>query len=114
MASDLETLVDAWHDPGAWQGMTKAGPFELPGEVAGVVALDELVLHGWDLAVATGQSFEPSMEDIETSLGFVKNFEAPRDGSLFGPIVPVPDDAPALHRLLGLAGRDPNWSPPSA
>ena len=52
MAGDLDALVDAWHDPGAWQGMTKAGPFELPGEVAGVVALDELVLHGWDLAVA--------------------------------------------------------------
>jgi len=111
---DLETLVDAWRDPEAWQGMTSAGPFELPGEVAGVIALDELVLHGWDLAVATGQSFEPSTEDIEASMGFVNNFEAPRDGSLFGPVVPVPGDAPPLHRLLGLAGRDPSWHPPVA
>jgi hypothetical protein len=28
---------------------------------------------------------------------------------LFGPPVPVPDDAPLLARLLGLTGRDPAW-----
>jgi uncharacterized protein (TIGR03086 family) len=111
VAGDLETLAGAWREPESWQGMTKAGPFEMPGEVAGLVALDELVLHGWDLAVATGQSFEPSSDDVEGALGFVKNFDAPRDGGLFGPIVPVADDAPPLHQLLGLAGRDPNWSP---
>ena len=35
------------------------------------------------------------------------------DGGLFGPPVPVPDDAPTLHRLLGAAGRDPAWTPPA-
>jgi hypothetical protein len=27
----------------------------------------------------------------------------------FGPSRPVPGDAPALHRVLALAGRDPAW-----
>jgi hypothetical protein len=37
--------------------MTEVGGNTLPGEVTGVVALDEVVLHGWDLARATGQDY---------------------------------------------------------
>src|SRR5688572_23481646 len=53
--ADLLALAEAWRDPSAWEGMTAAGGVDLPGEVAGGVALDELLLHGWDLAKATGQ-----------------------------------------------------------
>jgi hypothetical protein len=35
---------------------------------------------------------------------------ASREG-LLGPVVPVPDDAPAFDRVLGIAGRDPAWTP---
>src|SRR5688572_32408860 len=51
----LEDLAVAWSDPDAWQGMTQVGGVSLPGAVAGRVALNEVVLHGWDLARATGQ-----------------------------------------------------------
>lgn len=112
VARDLESLAAAWREPDAWEGMTSAAGVPLPGDVAGLVALDELVVHGWDIAVATGQPYAPSVEEVEAAMSFVTTFDAPRDGNLFGPVVPVPDDAPALDRLLGLTGRDPDWRPP--
>jgi uncharacterized protein (TIGR03086 family) len=113
IASDLSTLVSAWRDPAAWEGMTSAAGVPLPGNVAGLVVLDELVVHGWDIAVAIGAPYAPPAEEIDAAMSFVTSFDAPRDGGLFGPIVPVPDDAPPLDRLLGLTGRDPRWRSPS-
>ncbi|MEY2402837.1 MAG: hypothetical protein QOD38_388 [Acidimicrobiaceae bacterium] len=113
IARDLETLAVAWRDPAAWVGMTAAGGIDLPGEIAGLVALDELVVHGWDVAVTSGQPYDPPVEEIEGAASFLASFDPPRDGRLFGPIVPVPDDASPLHQLLGLTGRDPGWTPPS-
>ena len=114
IARDLDVLADAWRDTGAWQGMTMAAGVPLPGEIAGLVALDELVVHGWDIAVSTGHSYAPSSTEIEAAASFVTSFDAPRDGNLFGPVVPVADNATPLDKLLGLTGRDPAWQPPTA
>jgi len=110
----LSDLAEAWRDPAAWEGMTEAGGVKLPGEVMGVVALDELVLHGWDLARATGQPFSCDPASTDAVLAFTTESARPeraaeRDG-LFGPVVEVPDDASAFDRALGLAGRDPAWT----
>lgn len=81
--------------------MTETGGMELPGEVAGLVALDELVIHGWDLARALDAD-PASLQAVHTFLG---SFAAPRsqeDGrGPFGPVVEVPDDAPLLARVIG-------------
>ena len=110
--ADLVALAQAWRQPDAWTGMTRAGGVDLPGEVGGLVALDEIVLHGWDLAVATGHPFDVRPDLLSAVHGFVESFGADPQarGGLFGPIVDVPADAPALDRVLGLAGRDPAWS----
>ena len=94
--------------------MTQAGGVHLPGEVGGLVALDEIVLHGWDLAVATGQPFDVDPDLLTAVHGFVASFDPDpnAEGRLFGPVVEVPADAPLLDRVLGLAGRDPAWSRP--
>ncbi len=108
----LTTLADAWRVDGAWSGMTRAGGQDLPGELAGVIALDEVIVHGWDIAVASGQSFRCDPELVAAALGFVQpTVEQSPQGSpgLFGPPVPVPDGAPPLDRLLRLTGRDPAW-----
>lgn len=111
IAADLDRLAEAWRDPSAWEGETSAGGVPLTAAMAGLVALDELVVHGWDIAVATGLPYEPSASDIEGAASFVTSFDPPRDGRLFGPVVPLPDDAAPFDRLLGLTGRDPNWRP---
>jgi len=111
----LDALADAWSKPSAWEGMTEAGGVPLPGEVAAVVALDEVVLHGWDLARATGQEFNCDPASAEAVLGFTERSAQPDQAAmrtgLFGPVVPVADDAPVFDRALGFAGRDPAWTP---
>lgn len=109
----LAELAEAWNDATAWEGMTKAGGADLPGEVGGLVALNEVLIHGWDLARATYQPYEPSDAEAEAVLPIVTPSPDDPDGSgregLFGPVVHVDCDAPAFDRTLGLAGRDPRW-----
>jgi uncharacterized protein (TIGR03086 family) len=108
----LDRLGAAWADPAAYAGMTMAGPVEMPAEVAVLVALDEVVVHGWDLARATGRPYAPDDAVVLPCLSFAEGFAVPEgagDGP-FGPPVAVPADAPVLDRLAGATGRDPGWS----
>lgn len=114
----LEELAQAWRPAAAWAGTAQVGGLVLPAQVAGASAVNEVVVHGWDLAVATGQSFpgdEPALaEPLGVAYAWVRSVaEQNPDGTpgLFGPAVPVPDDAPLMHRLLGLTGRHPDWQP---
>jgi uncharacterized protein (TIGR03086 family) len=109
--SDLDELAEAWSNEDAWQGSTWVGGMHMPADVVGVVALDELIIHGWDLSVATGQAYDPAPHEVDAAIAFVSAFDAPRDGRLFGPIVDIAHDAPTFDRLLGLTGRDPSWCP---
>jgi uncharacterized protein (TIGR03086 family) len=114
MAADLSALADAWDAPDAWEGMTQAGGQELPGAMAGRIALDELVVHGWDIAQATGQRFDCEAVMLGEVEATVQQVRGGNDGDipgLFGPVVAVADDADALERVLSLTGRDPGWSP---
>lgn len=117
----LGELAEVWRDPAAWTGETRAGGVELTGDVAGVVALNELVVHGWDLARATGQEYAPDEASLGVSHAMVSAAAAeppgepgePGEGTdaLFGPAVPVADDAPLLDQVVALSGRDPGWRP---
>ena len=109
----LDELAEAWRAPDAWQGETTAGGLTMPAEEAGLVVNNELVLHAWDLARATSQPYLPHPENLEASWQFVANTPddpKAREG-LFGPRLPIADDAPLLDKTLAYAGRDPRWSP---
>jgi uncharacterized protein (TIGR03086 family) len=112
---NLTSLAGAWSEASAWTGVTHAGGLELPAEMAGVVALDEVVVHGWDLAVASGQRFACAPDLLEAAYAFVEATVAQipqgRRG-LFGPPIPVPEGATNLDRLIALTGRDPAWAVP--
>lgn len=112
LPSQLDELVAAWRDPAAWTGTTEAGGVTMPADVIGVFAVDELVIHGWDLARATEQPFE---SEPRTTAAIFALLSSAADGEgqegPFGPVVDVAADAPLLHRVLGLTGRDPSWTP---
>ncbi|WP_415954187.1 TIGR03086 family metal-binding protein [Streptomyces sp. KLOTTS4A1] len=110
LAKNLDALAEAWRDPAAWEGFTKVGGVDLPAPVAAQVAMDELVLHGWDLARATGLPYEPDAASLQIAYELVAATpEGVEREGIFGPIVPVPASAPLLDRVLGLSGRDPGW-----
>ena len=105
-------LAKAWRDPSAWEGETTVGGVTMPAAMHGGFANNELVLHGWDLAVATGQPYDVAAANLEASWQLVSGIpdDETRVG-LFGPRVPIADDAPLLDRTLAYAGRDPGWKP---
>ncbi|WP_328535938.1 TIGR03086 family metal-binding protein [Streptomyces sp. NBC_00344] len=105
----LNELVAAWRDPAAWEGETRAGGFTMPASIAGRVALNELVIHGWDLARATGQEYSADRASLGVSFGMLEPADAIGRGTAFGPVVEVPEDAPFVDRVIGLSGRDPRW-----
>jgi uncharacterized protein (TIGR03086 family) len=84
----------------------------LPGEQALRMMLWEYLTHGSDLARAIGHPWEPAPTAAEVALTGARGMmsdEYRGVGKDFGEAVPVPDDAPALERLLGFSGRDPHW-----
>ncbi|MEU5994071.1 TIGR03086 family metal-binding protein [Spirillospora sp. NPDC047418] len=106
--------AEAWRDPAAWEGATSlTGAKEgMPAGFIGGIVFVECILHGWDLAVATGR--EPAFPPGTVRAAWSQTAamaEVSRQYGAFGPEVPVAQDAPLLDRVLGLAGRDPRWRP---
>ncbi|MEV6235863.1 TIGR03086 family metal-binding protein [Lentzea sp. NPDC051838] len=97
---------------------TPMGPMMLEDHVDQVVS-DDLVLHGWDLARATGQDETIPAPDVErlwasarsVPADLMERFRTPGafgpDIEVYGPEVVVGEDAPLQDRLLGYVGRDP-------
>jgi uncharacterized protein (TIGR03086 family) len=112
---DLAALTDSWREPAARTGMTRDGGVDMPGEVAAVVVLEKLIVHGWDVAVATGQPYGGEEPALEAVRGFIAQFAGPDQGDLRGDAyrapVAVDKTAPVLDRVIALRGRDPAWSP---
>lgn len=72
----------------------------------------DLVVHGSDVARATGQSWSVD-EDEAASLHATADGwgDALHSEGVCAAAVSVPDDASTTDRLLARLGRDPHWSP---
>jgi len=109
------TLINAIRGGAGTRPLT-LGDAAMPGEMALDMILWEYLVHGWDLARATGQAWSPSTAAAVRSLGFAPTMLTPDyqgKGKAFAPAVTVAEDAPAIDRLMGLSGRNPSWQPPS-
>jgi uncharacterized protein (TIGR03086 family) len=113
LPAQLDALAAAWRAPDAWNGTTSIAGMTMPAAEVGLVATNEVLVHGWDLAVATGQPYRADPATTQACLAYgaelAANAPEMRD-QIYGPVVPVPDGAPVLDRLLGQAGRDPAWT----
>jgi uncharacterized protein (TIGR03086 family) len=110
----LDELADAWRDPAAWEGRVSAGGVEMSAPENALVALEELVLHGWDLARSVGAELRLRDEDLAKVEEFQALFGPAIESGQgpYGPPVEPVGEVGRLERVLGVAGRDHRWSPP--
>lgn len=112
---DLETLAATWAQPDAWTGMTRIAGMDAPAAMVGGTLADELAVHGWDVARATGQPYDCEPDVLAAARSFLERFTSPDALAgptvAFGPPRESPDGAPALDQVVALAGRDPGWRP---
>jgi uncharacterized protein (TIGR03086 family) len=107
--AQIAKAVQAWSDPGAWAGDRNVMGNATPAADIAAMLIMEMVLHGWDIAQATGQDYRC---DDAVAANVLQTVEAQgemfRQYQGFAATVPVPDDATALDRALALSGRDPD------
>ncbi|WP_367325517.1 TIGR03086 family metal-binding protein [Streptomyces sp. HUAS ZL42] len=114
-AARSAATATAWSDPQAWTGETSlSGSGGTPAPFVGGIVLGEWLLHGWDLAMATGQQWHVD-DELAAALyeDVAGRAELARKYGVYGPEVSVPPSAPLFDRALGLAGRDRSWKPPA-
>jgi uncharacterized protein (TIGR03086 family) len=106
--AQIARAVDAWSKPEAWQGDRNVMGSATPAADIAAMLIMEMVLHGWDIARATGQDYRCGDDLAHAVLETVQaQAEMFRQYQGFATIVPVPDDATAFDRALALSGRDP-------
>jgi len=103
----MAELRAAVHSAGALE-RTIAAPFgEVPGETfARFVAMDGLV-HGWDIATATGQAYDPPAGVVAAVDAFTRQAisDDMRDGDTFAAATVPPAGASPLVQLVAFTGR---------
>jgi len=73
-----------------------------PGRAIATISLSETVVHGWDLATATGVPYEPNPDAVATLTAFAAG---PKIEGLFADPVPVAPGAAPFVALLAKLGR---------
>jgi uncharacterized protein (TIGR03086 family) len=105
-----ELMHEAFLIPGFLDGKVET---PMMGEQTGTtivhMRINELLIHGWDLARATGQPADLPEDLAEGALILWQTRLAgrPRDRMPFAAPEPVAEDAPAIDRLAAFLGRKP-------
>jgi uncharacterized protein (TIGR03086 family) len=108
--SSAHELLEAVRTPGVLERTYTVPAGTLPGPAVVHLRTVETLVHGWDLARATGQRVPFPDELAQQELTFSRDLlgRLPEGRQPFGPSRPVADDAPAVDRLAALLGRSPD------
>ncbi|WP_028925403.1 TIGR03086 family metal-binding protein [Pseudonocardia acaciae] len=107
-AEGAAKLWTVWDDDRMLDVQVTAPWATIPGRVAVWAYLNETLVHGWDLAVATGQGSEAdadlALATLEAAAGFLP--AEPRGGHVpFAPVVEPAPGAGPTERLANWSGR---------
>ncbi len=112
-AKQIDRAVKAWSDPKAWAGEIGVMGDATPAADVAAMLIMEMVLHGWDVARATGQQYQADdalaaalLETVEAQAELFRKYQG------FADAVQVPDNATTFEKALSLSGRNPRWRPP--
>lgn len=113
IVEDCAATIGAAIRADAASSMVTMSSSKMSGDGVLAMALGEYIIHGWDLATATGQTYDAPEAAVGPAHEFLLGMVAPEyrgpESGFFDFEVEVPADASPLHKLLGFAGRDPNW-----
>ena len=93
----------------ALEGNVKAPWGEMPAGVFVFSMFQDMFIHGWDLAKATGQdaTLDPELVEMDYAIAFPSK-DMIRSSGTFGPAeVSVAASADTQSKLLGMLGRQP-------
>jgi uncharacterized protein (TIGR03086 family) len=104
-----DALVTSLRDPGLAERDAVLAFGTVPGSFVAPIAFFEQVVHGWDLARATGQdaTIDPELAVVLLPVAEQLLANVPRDGVAFATAVDVPASASAGDRIIALSGRQP-------
>jgi uncharacterized protein (TIGR03086 family) len=101
-------VIDAWRTVDLDGTVPGPGGSRMPASIGAVILPIELVLHGWDLAQASGQRVHISDELVEYVRGMAETVvpDGRARGAFAAEVTPA-DDATAVDRLAAYTGRTP-------
>jgi uncharacterized protein (TIGR03086 family) len=113
-AQSATDVVAAFAEPGALDRIVRVPFGTVPATVALHLRISEILVHGWDLARATGQAvpFDDAVAEQELGFSHASLGAIPPDRRPFAAPKPAPPDSSALVRLVALLGRDVSGAAP--
>ena len=107
VAAATEGALGAWRRRGL-EGSVAVGRSILPASLAAEIIPLELLVHGWDIARATGRDIEVPAEVAGYVLGRARELiTEDKRGRSFATEVPAGPEASLLQRLIAFTGRAP-------
>ena len=102
----VASVVEAASKPGLLERNLTTPFGEMPGGAFLMSGFMDTMVHGWDLAKATGQdtALDPKLVEV-CYTAFVPQAEGLRAGGATGPEVSVAESASTQDKLLGILGR---------
>jgi uncharacterized protein (TIGR03086 family) len=102
-------LKEAWSDPSLLERTCELPFGTVPGVMAANMGFVEMLVHGWDIAKATGQQPDLDPELSEAALAIMTRIPADqmRQPGVFGPEVSCSEGATIHDRLAAFLGRQP-------